>query len=133
MLNTLAKLFFWGYALMLLGVGFSGMWVAGWELPLLFGVPLEALNDLQRATLLNQYRFLKALEFGFGVFCLLYRREIFQRGRDHAVFLAGLGAGVAARAGGCLADGLPSPMFIAFMLLEGITGLLVWSVVKPRN
>lgn len=127
---ALARLFFWGYALMLVGVGASGMLVAGWELPTVFAVNLDAMPQLQRATLLNQYRFLKALELAFGLFCLAYRHEIFTRSLALCVFIAGLSAGVSARLGSWIADGMPEPMFIAFMVLELVTGVLVWLAVQ---
>lgn len=132
-MNTLAHLFFWGYALMLVGVGASGMLIAGWELPSVFAVNLDAMGELQRATLLNQYRFLKALELAFGVFCLAYRREIFSRPRELCVFLGGLFAGVAARLGSWIADGTPRQVFLVFLALELVTGVLVWLVFQRRS
>lgn len=131
-MGPLARLFFWGYALMLLGVGASGMLIATWELPTVFAVAMDSMGELQRATLLNQYRFLKALEFAFGLFCVVYRHEIFTAGKDHRVFLGGLSAGVAARLGSCFVDGTPRIAFIVFMVLELVTGLLVWLSVQRK-
>jgi len=132
-MSALARLFFWGYALMLLSVGATGMLIATWELPTLFDVPLDAMRDVERATLLNQYRFLKALEFAFGLFCVAYRHEIFTPGRGHRIFLGGLAAGVAARLGSCFVDGAPKMVFVVFMVLELATGLLVWLAVRRRS
>lgn len=132
-MDMLARLFFWGYALMLVGIGASGMLIAGWELPAVFAVGLDAMGEPHRATLLNQYRFLKALELAFGVFCLAYRREIFAQPRDLRVFLAGLFAGVAARLGSWVADGMPRAIFIVFMALELLTGVLVWLAFQRRS
>lgn len=125
-MDLLARVFFWGYTLMLLGVGASGMLVAGWELSTVFALDLSAMGGLERATLLNQYRFLKALELAFGLFCLAYRREIFGQPRALSLFLAGLSAGVVARACSWLVDGTPRLIFLAFMALELVTGVLVW-------
>ena len=132
-MRVLARLFFWGYTLMLLGVGVTGMLIATWELPTVFAVALDAMGDVERATLLNQYRFLKALEFAFGLFCVAYRHEIFTPGKDHRVFLGGLSAGAAARLGSCFADGTPRTAFIVFMALELVTGLLVWLAVQRKR
>ncbi|WP_174874903.1 DUF4345 domain-containing protein [Vogesella oryzae] len=132
-MQSLARIFFWGYALMLVGIGASGMLVAGWELPTVFAVDLPAMGEPQRATLLNQYRFLKALELAFGLFCLAYRRDIFGQPRALCVFLAGLSAGVAARAGSWLADGMPRPIYLVFMALELATGVLVWLAARRRS
>jgi hypothetical protein len=120
------RIFFWGYALMLVGVGASGTMIASWELARVFGVDLSAMGEQERATLLNQYRFLKAVELAFGLFCVCYQREIFRRGRALRVFLAGLSAGVIARMGSWLVDGRPRAVFLVFMMLEGVTGVLVW-------
>jgi hypothetical protein len=120
------QVFFWGYALMLVGVGASGILIAPWELARVFGVDLSAMGEQERATLLNQYRFLKAVELAFGLFCVCYRREISRRGRALRVFLAGLSAGVIARMGSWLADGTPRAVFLVLMMLELATGVLVW-------
>lgn len=133
MMTMLARLCFWGYALTLVGIGLTGVLAAQWELPAVFSVNLDAMDPLQRATLLNQYRFLKGIELAFGMFCLAYRREIFSRRRDLRVFLAGLFAGVAARLGSWIVDGTPQTMFLAFMALELLAGVLVWRVARRRN
>jgi len=130
---SIARIFFWGYALMLVGIGAGGIFVAGWELPRVFHVDLAAMEAQARATLLNQYRFLKALELAFGLFCVCYRRAIFRRRHDLRVFLAGLSAGVAARLGSWLFDGTPRPVFLVFMALELVTGLLVWHAAWGRT
>jgi hypothetical protein len=131
--NFSARLFFWGYTLMLIGIGASGTLIAPWELRTVFDVPLAGFSDSVQATLLNQYRFLKAIELAFGIFCLTFRREIFDRTTAHRVFLAGLFAGVAARLGSWLIDGTPKPVFLLFAVLELATGLLVWFVVYRQR
>jgi hypothetical protein len=131
--SLLARLFFWGYTLMLIGIGASGALIAPWELRTVFDVPLAGFSDSVQATLLNQYRFLKAIELAFGIFCLTYRREIFNRTSAHRVFLAGLFAGVAARLGSWLIDGTPKPVFLLFAALELVTGLLVWFAVHRQR
>ena len=132
-MNFSARLFFWGYTLMLIGIGASGTLIAPWELRTVFDVPLAGLSDSVQATLLNQYRFLKAIELAFGIFCLTFRREIFNRTTAHRVFLAGLFAGVAARLGSWLIDGTPKPVFLLFAALELVTGLLVWFAVYRQR
>jgi hypothetical protein len=131
--SFLARVFFWGYVLMLIGIGASGTLIAPWELRTVFDVPLAGFTDPVQATLLNQYRFLKAIELAFGIFCLAFRREIFDLTTAHRVFLAGLFAGVAGRLGGWLLDGAPKPVFLLFAVLELVTGLLVWFAVYQRR
>jgi len=125
-MQSLARIFFWGYTLMLVVIGASGMLVAGWELTTVFAVDLATMGEPQRATLLNQYRFLKALELAFGLFCLTYRRDIFGEPRARCLFLAGVSAGVVARGGSWMVDGTPHAIFLIFMALELATGALVW-------
>jgi hypothetical protein len=124
-MTVLTQLFFWGYVAMLLGVGTSGIFIARWELTRVFHVPLATYPDGVRATLLNQYRFLKALELGFGAYAALFHREIFAVPSFHSLFLFVLFAAVAARALSMLVDGRPSAVFVAFTVLELITGVLV--------
>jgi hypothetical protein len=129
MLRRLATWFFWGYTLMLLGIGASGMLIAPWELRTIFAVPLDDFSPLVQATLLNQYRFLKAMELAFGLYCLLWRGAIHRPGLAHHLFLAGVAAGVAARLGSWAVDGTPHPVFLGFAVGEAITGALVaWRV-----
>lgn len=129
----LDRLFSLGYVQMLLGVGADGILVAGWELRTVFTVDLDPMCAPQRATVLNQYRFLMTLEFPLGLFCLAHRREIFTRSRALRVFIGKLSAGVAARLGRWIADGTPRPKFIAFMALKFVTGAPVWIAVRKHR
>lgn len=132
-MRSLSKWFFWGYTLMLLGVGASGILIAAWELRVVFAVPLDSMSDVAQATLLNQYRFLKSLELGFGLFCLVFHRRIFACSPAHGVFLAGVFTGVVARLASWLADGQPKLVFLAFAALELIIGLLVWHTGRTAS
>jgi hypothetical protein len=85
----IVRFFFWGYVLMLVGVGASGMMIAPWELSKLFEVPLGTLSETAQA--------------------------------------------VAARLGSWLVDGQPRMPFLAFAVLELITGVLVsYAVTRLR-
>ena len=119
------RVLFWGYVLMLLAVGASGVFIAEWELTRIFGVRLDDMDKLARATILNQYRFLKSVEFAFGLFSVLCRWEIFCVPRFNRIFLIGLFGGVAARMLAIVDDGLPHWAFLVFLALELATGVLV--------
>lgn len=106
------------YGGMLLAVGLAGIFVAPWELDVIFSVNADA-------TLLNQYRFLKAVEMGAGLFCLVYSKDILQRGRHATVFLALVAGGVFARSYAWLVDGRPAGMFLVFLLLEVLVLIVV--------
>ena len=65
------------YVLALILVGGSGVFIAEWELRHVFALDTAALGPSAEATLLNQYRFLKAIEFAAGVACLIGFKPIF--------------------------------------------------------
>lgn len=129
-MRLLAFVFFWGYTGMLLGIGASGMLIAPWELRTVFELPLDLLDATQRASMLNQYRFLKSVELTFGIFCLINHAAIFRPSASHRLFLTGVFAGVLARLGSLLADGVPHWAFLAFAALECMAGVLVWRVAS---
>lgn len=97
----------------------------GAELTRVFHVPLASYPRDVQSTLLNQYRFLKAMELGFGVFSVVLHREIFAVPRFHVLFLVVLFAGAAACLLSRAVDGRPHAAFISFTVLELATGLLV--------
>ena len=127
-MRLLAQVAFWGYVAMLVAVGASGIFIARWELTRLLRLPVASYAPDVRATLLNQYRFLKAVELGFGAFAVVFHREIFAEPRVHALFLFMLFAGAAARALSIAVDGRPHVAYVAFTALEIVTGLLVLAV-----
>lgn len=119
------RVFYYGYTWMLLGVGGSGILIASWELPHVFSVDVSAMAPLPAATLLTQYRFLKSMEFAFGLFCWVYRRRIWGGGTARRLFLAGVFGGVAARLVSLMIDGVPHWAFLVFAGLELICGILM--------
>jgi hypothetical protein len=126
-LRVVARVLFFGYAAMLHGVGAAGILTARWELTSVFHVDHAAMSPLDGATLLNQYRFLKALELGLGVFCIVYRRRIFAEKSFNRFFLFFVLAGVAARSLSLVADGRAKWPFVAFLLLELVTAAAVFA------
>lgn len=131
-LRVPAYLFFFGYAGMLFFVGLAGVFIAPWELTRIFKLNTAAMSSLDTATLFNQYRFLKALELGLGIFCGLYWRRIFAERSFNRFFLMFVLAGVAARALSLLVDGIARWPFVAFLLLELATAAVVFAHTRPR-
>jgi hypothetical protein len=107
-----------GYSAMLVAIGAAGIFTARWELATIFGIDPSAWPAAAAPTMLNQYRFLKSVELGAGLFCLAYRSKILAGTRASAVFLAIVGLGVAARTWSWIVDGRPGALFIAFLTLE---------------
>ncbi len=130
-LRRAATLLVVAYGVMLCGIGVVGIFTAGWELTRVFGLDIAALDLHVRATFLNQYRFLKAVELGGGLFCLFSRGSILAGGPIGKVFLALVGGGVVARSLAWVIDGRPSWPFLAFLALEAlvfvVTVLYLWS------
>ena len=128
-MTAATRLLILGYGAMLCVVGLAGIVAAPWELRTIFGLDPAALPDEVRATLLNQYRFLKAVEFGAGVFCLGLRRRILAGGPETRMFVALVAAGVIARSYAWIADGRPATAFIVFLLLEAVVLLAVLAML----
>lgn len=112
LLKWSALVLFFGYVATLVFAGAGGALAAP--------VDLSLTADLEdpSASLLAQHRFLRAVELGFGVFSLVYRREIFRRRAFNRGFLAVLAAGVAARLLSLAVDGVPSAAMLSFLAWE---------------
>jgi hypothetical protein len=123
---------FYAYAwfLVLIG-GILGLLVPAWG-PLkfevyadvIFRLPL-ALQDM--ASTLNQYRFMKSTEFGFGLFALLFRERIYAERKFNRFFLGILFLGVFERGLSMALDGMPRPAYVMFFGLETLIGLIVFA------
>ena len=92
----MALVFFFGYVLTLIVAGAWGIAGARLDMPWLLRVHLGDLPHRAQANLLSQYRFLRAIELGFGLFALRYWREIFRLRSYNQIFLAAMACGVAA-------------------------------------
>jgi len=134
-MSFLTKAFFWGYVAMLFLAGGAGVLLTRLELTRVFHLDLGTLSSLAESTLLNQYRFLKSMEIGFGLYCVVFREEIFTLRRFNRLFLGILFLAAGARIASGVADGWPHWAFIAFAFLELVTGCLVflWTRGKLRN
>ena len=122
-----------GYAAMLVVVGAAGIVSARWEFAAVYGIDPSTWSSDTQATMLNQYRFLKSVELGAGVFCLAYRRAIMDGGRAAAVFLTIVGLGVAARSFAWHVDGRPATAFIVFLVLEALVFVAVVLHLRIKN
>ena len=125
-MRLLTLVCFYGYVAVLVGAGGSGIFIAEWELQTIFHLDLGTLDDQVQATILNQYRFLKSMELGFGLFCIVFRKEIFAAPLFLRLFLIILFVGVGARALSVVLDGVPHWAYVSFVILEFITGVLVF-------
>lgn len=125
-MRFLSALLFAGWVAALVLLGFAGIFTGRWELQHIFKIDLAGMTREAQGNLLNQYRFLKAIEFGFGVFCVLYRREILKVRLFNRLFLSIVFLGAAARALSVAVDGWPHWAFTGITILEFLTGIVVF-------
>jgi hypothetical protein len=125
MLAFLRKAFFYGYVFMFIGVGASGIFIASWELPHIFHMPLSSLSADVRATMLTQYRFLKSAELSYGLFSFFFRNAIFAGGTVRTLWVVCVFLGVFARVLSVFMDGMPGWIWLAFAGMEAIAGILM--------
>ncbi len=121
------------YGLMLCVVGIAGILSARWELTQIFDLNMSALDTHTQATFLNQYRFLKGLELGGGIFCLCLRQQILMGKTEGRVFLGLVGAGVITRSVAWIVDGRPSWPFVTFLVLEAVVFLITALYFANKN
>lgn len=123
---------FYSYALFLVTAGgLAGLFAPRWG-PLEFEVFARAIfpADLTpevMASALNQYRFMKSMEFGFGVFALVFRKEIYTDRKFNRFFLAIVFLGAAMRVLSILVDGRPHGAYIFFAILEFTIGAIIFA------
>lgn len=126
-MKVLAYFFFYGYIGLVLIAGFWGAFLgAGFDHQLLFNLDTESLSDYTRINLLSQYRFLRAIEFGFGLFAIVLRKEIFSIKGFNRLYLTIMLSGVVARIVSLIDDGSPSLLFYFFLIFEFIGVVVIY-------
>ena len=123
-------MFFYAYVLTLVGAGASGVLLARYDLRWLVGLHLGSLRPSIEANLGGQYRFLRSIELGFGLFALTYRREIFRLRQFNRLFLGTMGCGIVARLIGLGVDGVPSAAMLFFLAFEAFAFVLVAAATR---
>jgi hypothetical protein len=126
-------LLFYGYVLtLLLAGGWGAFGGAALDHRLLFDLDVRQLPPATSASLLSQYRFLRLIEVGFGLFALVFVREIYQQPKFNMLFLSVMAAGVLARALSWQVDGPPKPVFGFFLVYE-LVGVVVLFLYTRRT
>jgi len=124
-MSWLSYFFFYTYVGLVLVAGFWGAFINPYyDFNLLFHLEPSSLSEYSRINALSQYRFLRALELGFGLFSILFIRKIFEDRTFNRLFLIIMGSGVSARIISWLVDGTPSALFLFFLGYEFI-GLII--------
>jgi len=123
-MRTLSYFFFYTYIGLILVAGFWGAFIgARIDQHLLLNLNIKALTETTRANVLTQYRFLRAIELGFGLFSITFRKEIFTVKKFNTLFLTIMLSGVLARGISLIVDGSPNWIFYFFLIYEA-TGVV---------
>ncbi len=133
LLKILALISFYGYVAALFALGAAGLLAPVQELDALYQVKVDPAAHPDDIVLLHQYRFMKGLVLGFGIFCVAFRREILFGGTPSWIFLATLFLGVAGRLASAGLDGAPPARLISFTFSEVVFGLLILAYVQARR
>lgn len=131
-MKLLSLLFFHVYVWILILAGALGIFTATIDHRVLFQLQLETLAPVTMASLVSQYRFLRAVEFGFGVFAFVFRKEIFESTLFNRLFLSIMFLGVMARVVSIVLDGHPLPVFYVFLIFELVGGIVIYLYTRRR-
>jgi hypothetical protein len=117
--------FYYFYVGLLIVAGFWGAFInPEFDFRLLFNLDTDTLTDHQRINVLSQYRFLRAIELGFGAFAILFVRNIFSKKKFNRLFIFIMSAGVLSRIVSIVMDGNPNWLMLFFLGFE-LVGVLV--------
>jgi hypothetical protein len=125
-----AYVFFYGYVLTLIAAGAFGLLLARLDARYLLGLDLTHLSPLTAATTMSQYRFLRAIELGFGVIAFTFRHEIFRDRIFNRLFLVIMACGIAGRVLGFAIDGMPSVAMLFFLAFELVGIVLIFAYTR---
>ena len=126
-MRVVTYFFFYTYVGLLILAGAWGVWFATVDTKFLFHMDVKVLEPRSAASVVSQYRFLRAVEFGFGMFAFLFRREIFQRRAFNRLFVGTMAFGVWARVLSLVLDGRPYAAFDFFAGYELVGLILILS------
>jgi hypothetical protein len=129
-LRRASLVFFFVYVALLIVAGAWGMVGARVDMWVLLRLHLNDLPDRTAANLLSQYRFLRAIELGFGLFAFTHRRQIYRLRSYNRLFLSVMAAGVAARLLSLALDGPTSWWMYVFLGWELVGVVLIFLATR---
>lgn len=129
-LRRVSLVFFYAYVALLIVAGAWGIVGARFDMRVLLQLHLHDVPHRTAANLLSQYRFLRAIELGFGVFALTHRRRIYNVRSYNRLFLSVMAAGVAARFVSLALDGIPSWWMFVFLGWELVGVILIFLATR---
>ena len=136
-LAVAAQVLFYAYVLTLVVAGVWGVFGARLDFPDFMRQEVSDLDADAVNSVLIQYRFLRGIEAGFGVFALRFRREIFTDPTFNRLFLGWMGFGIVARLVGLAFEGWPQPVMVGALLGEimGVNAITLdtWPLASGRR
>ena len=133
-MKNLSYFLFYIYIGLVVLAGFWGAFIyPSMDFEILFKLNLSQLTEFERINLLSQYRFLRALELGFGLFSLVFVRDIFNDLKLNRLFLTIMGLGILARIFSWAFDGVPSYLTMFFMFYEAIGWIVIFIYFYFKN
>ncbi len=132
-MKVLSYFFFYTYIGLVAIAGFWGAFLhPSFDFNLLFDMDINQATDFQRINMLSQYRFLRALELGFGIFSFIYARQIFNEIKFNTLFLFIMFSGIMARVFSIFIDGVPGKLACFFLIYESIGVMLIFFYTRNR-
>ncbi len=131
-LRRASLVFFFVYVASLIVAGAWGLVGARIDMWALLRLHIHDVPDRTAANLLSQYRFLRAIELGFGVFAFTHWRRIYSVRSYNRLFLSVMAAGVAARLLSLGLDGMPSWWMYLFLGQEMVGVVLIFLATRTR-
>jgi hypothetical protein len=129
-MKLVSYFFFYTYIGVCILAGFWGAFLdPRLDFQLLFNLDTASLPDYARVNMLSQFRFLRAIEFGFGMVSLLAAGKIFSEKSFNLFFLLVMASGIVARSVSIILDGMPSPVMLSFLIFElvGLAAIFIYS------
>ena len=124
---------FYTYIGLVILAGFWGAFLnPGFDFQFLFNADIHKFDNFTSVNLLSQYRFLRAIELGFGVFSIIFVKEIFGEKKFNKLFLFIMASGVLARIVSIFAEGLPSYLMLFFLIYELLGVTIIFLYTRKR-
>jgi len=124
--------FYYTYVGLVIVAGFWGAFINPYfDFRLLFNFDIDTLPDFQRINMVSQYRFLRAIELGFGIFSIMFVKSIFSEAKFNRLFIFIMSAGVLSRILSIVVDGSPGGLMYFFLAFE-LVGLTVISFYSRK-
>ena len=133
-MKTLSYFFFYAYVGLVTFAGFWGAFLnAHLDYRLLFQLDTRDLPDYTRTNMLSQYRFLRAIELGFGLFSFLFTKAIFTERAFNRLFLSIMLLGILARLVSLLYEGNPNWLTWVFLLFELVGVIIIFLYTRKTT